>query len=280
MKKVRKILLVCLILMVFGMLQSQNAYAEKIGMYKLSDSGINSKYDVTGDGVPDKVEIKKLNRDHYEYCGFEIIINGKTVLKDDDITYYIGLEVVFIQTKDHGYFLISNGSGEGMDIIYEYAGGRLKKCCDLFADIEGKLGWCCGKATVSSVKAQSIKLKTTGQTSMLGETKLSFELKVGKKGKLSLAKKTIGVSCHRLISGNGRFYHPKYLVTAKKIQVYRSVEGTKKAFCIKKGTKVKITKASIKGKTPMYYCITKSGKKGWIKDEGILYLFKDLAYAG
>lgn len=266
--------------MAAGMLQSQDAQAAKVGKYKLSDTSTNGKYDVTGDGVPDKVEIKKLNKSgDSDYYGFKIIINGKTALKNDKCWYYYnGLDVVFMQTIGHGYFFISTGydNGDGIRIIYEYVGGRLKKRMDL-SNVAKKLSYDHHYVDVSTVKARSIRLKLSGQTAILGSTKLTFELKVGKKGKLSLGKKAVGVT-YMMWADNDKYFHQKYLTAAQKIQVYKSETGTKKAFCIKKGTKLKITRASMKGKKSRYYCITKSGKKGWINSKD--YLFKNMAYAG
>ena len=280
MKKARNIVLICFLLMGAGMFHSENAYAEKVGKYELSDTSPNCEYDVTGDGVKDTVEIKKMNESSYGsgYCGFKVIINGKTALTDNTSWYY-GLETIFIQTKGHGYFLISLGhdNGDGPKIIYEYVNGQLKKRVDL-GKVAGKIFYHYS-VTVSSIKDSSIKLKVIGQTNMLAYTETTFDYNVGAKGKLSLAKKIVKVSYsdQRYNSKTDQFETSKYLIAVKKIPVYRSATGTKKAFHIKKGTKLTIKKVSMKGKC-RYYCITKSGKKGWIKNK--YGCFQGLMYAG
>lgn len=283
LKKVGNLLFICLVLVTAGILfQNQDAQAAtKIGSYKVSDSKPTKKYDVTGDGKADKIEIKKLNKTksgvfNY-YHGYKILVNGKTVLNNTTADYFC-LDVFFIKTKKYNYFKITEWYEDKVsattDIIYKYSGKRLKKCVDL-RNMEKKYeGWVF-KYNISSVKSDSIKIKTDGQTGMLGSTNSSFELKVGKNGKLTLAKKVTGISCK--IWSNDHYITPKYLTTTKKIQVYKNEGTTKKAFSIKKGSKVKITKVSIRKKKPTYYCVTKSGKKGWIKSG--FQLFENLAYA-
>lgn len=217
----------------------------------------------------------------YSYLGYKILVNGKTIF--NSTSEYIRLDISLIKTKKYSYFKIdewSCGEISAIEKIYEYSGKRLKESISL-RNIEKKYeGWIF-HYKISSVKAHSIKIKIEGQTRMLGETRSSFELKVGKGGKLSLAKKVVGVSCKILSNSNASDNHwitPKYLTTNKKIQVYKNEGTTKKAFSIKKGSKVKITKVSISKKKPTYYCVTKSGKKGWIKSESCL--FENMAYAG
>lgn len=284
LKKIRNLLFLCFVLVTAGILfQAQDAQAAKIGSYKLSDSKPTKKYDVTGDGKADKIEIKKLNKskewgDSYSYQGFKVLVNGKTILKNNEIFDYYRLDIFLIKTKTYSYFKIDRwdcGDMGATENIYKYSKNQLKKCISL-RNIEKKYeGWIF-HYKISSVKAHSIKIKIEGQTGMLGETKSSFELKVGKGGKLSLAKKVVGVSCKIWLDDH--LVTPKYLITTKKIQVYKNEGTTKKAFSIKKGSKVKITKVSIRKKKPTYYCITKSGKKGWIKTG--FKLFENLAYAG
>lgn len=279
MKKVRNLLVLCFVVMAACMLHSEEAKAEKVGQYQMSDTSSCSNYDVTGDGVPDTVNFEKLDKlDGDTYQAFKVIINGQCVLYGYN-EYFYNLEPVFIQTEGHQYFYIvlTRDNDDGTKRLYEYVDGQLKERADLDKYV-GKLYYH-SSATVSSVKANSITLKVVGQSNMLSNTNMSFTYKVGPTGKLSLAKKVIKVSYTKLrFNGRGKSYRSNYLVAKKKIQAYRSATGTKKAFRIKKGTKLKITKVSVQGKTPRYYCITKSGKKGWVKSK--LNLFKDLPYAG
>lgn len=280
MKKVRNLLVLCFVMMVACMLHSEDAKAEKVGKYEMSDTSSCSNYDVTGDGIPDTVNFEKLDRldGDDSYQAFKVIINGNPVLYVYNQRFY-SLIPVFIQTEGHQYFYISltGDNDDGTKTLYEYVDGQLKERADLDKYV-GKLFYH-SSATVSSVKGNSITLKVVGQSNMLSNTKMSFTYKVGPTGTLSLAKKVIKVSYTKLrLNGRGKSYRSNYLVAKKKIQAYRSATGTKKAFRIKKGTKLKITKVSVQGKTPRYYCITKSGKKGWVKSK--LDLFKDLPYAG
>ena len=278
MKKVRNLLVLCFVMMAACMLHSEDAKAEKVGKYEMSDTSSCSNYDVTGDGMPDTVNFEKLDKlDGDAYQAFKVVINGDCVLYGYNECFF-NLEPVFIQTEGHQYFYIAliGFNDVGTKRLYEYVDGQLK----LRADLDKYMGklYYNSSATVSSVKANSITLKVAGQTNMLASTNMSITYKVGATGKLSLSSKVAKVSYSKLRFNGKRTYRSDYLVAKKKIQAYRSATGTKKAFRIKKGTKLKITKVSVQGKTPRYYCVTKSGKKGWVKSKN--NLFKDLAYAG
>ena len=265
--------------MVACMLQNNDAKAAEVGKYELSDTGVNKDYDVTGDGVKDKVEFKKLNKDNNDkYTGFKVIINGTTAFTDKEECYY-SLNPVFIQTQDHGYFLISSKSDNdyGTSKVYECVDGTLEERMNL-DDMAGKVYYQYD-VTVSSVKEESFVMKFDGQTNMLARTKMSFGFNVDDTGNLSLANKVAKVAYSNIrFNAEGESYKSKYLVAAKKLQAYRGSTGTEKAFTIKKGTKLKITKVSVSGKTPRYYCVTSSGKKGWLVSKQ--NVFKDLGYAG
>lgn len=280
MKKVGKLLFVCVAMMVACMLQNEDAKATEVGKYEMSDTSSCSNYDVTGDGVPDTVNFEKLDKQEGDaYQSFKVIINGNTALYGYNQHFY-SLEPTFIQTKGHGYFFISliSEDDDGTMQIYKYIDGQLKEVADL-SKYTDKLFYH-SSATVTSVKSNSITLRVVGQTDMLAYTNMSFTYKVGVDGKLSLKNKVTKVSYtnFRYSADKGSSYKSKYLVAAKKIQVYKKATGTKKAFSIQKGTKLKIKKVSVQGKKPRYYCVTKSGKKGWIKSK--YNLFKDTPYAG
>lgn len=279
MKKMKKLLFLCFAMMAACMLKNTEAQAEKVGKYEMSDTSSCSNYDVTGDGVPDTVNFEKLDADENDmYQAFKVIVNGNTVLYEYNQRFY-DIIPVFMQTKDHGYFFISltSENDDGTKKIYKYEDGCLKEVADL-DDYVMKLYYH-SSATVSSVKSNTITLKVVGQTNMLAYTDMSFVYKVGKNGKLSLKNKVVKLSYTNFrYSEKKGGYKSKYLVAKKKIQVYRNATGAQKAFSIKKGTKLKITKVCVKGKKPRYYCVTKSGKKGWVKSK--FGLFKDTPYAG
>lgn len=278
MKKVRSMLFMCLVFMAACMLQSQDVHAEEVGKYELPDTRTNVEYDVTGDGKPDTVKIEKTNYDDYGYEGFKIVINGETVLNETKV-YYYSLGSVFVQTKGHSYFFISlyGDNDDGPEMIYEYVDKRLVKRANLGEDI-GNLFYHYN-GVILSVEPNAINLKVAGQTDMLSGTEMSFTYKVGLNGELSFDKEIVNVSYtkQRYSYKTNKDTKSKYLIAAKKIPVYRNTTGSEKSFTIEKGTKLKITKVYMKGKG-RYYCITKSGKKGWIKNK--YGWFRYLPYAG
>ena len=280
MKKVRNLVIACMAMMAACMFQNNDAKAAEVGQYELSDTSVNTDYDVTGDGVKDTVKLEKLNHNGSYYCAFDVIINGDVVLNVKSVDY-LRLEPVFIQTKNHKYILISTYHSNDyltFSRIYEYVDGKLKQRMNL-DNVAGKIFYQYSP-NVYAVKDSSIQIRFAGQSNMLAKTSTVFKYKVGSTGTLSLANtgSSVWYSDKRMNENTGKSYSSKYLVAAKKLQAYRSSTGTKKAFTIKEGTKLKITKVSISGKTPRYYCITSSGKKGWLISKQ--NVFKDLMYAG
>ncbi|MBQ3600199.1 MAG: hypothetical protein II992_03220 [Lachnospiraceae bacterium] len=279
MKKLRNIIILSFVIMTACMLQSKDVKAEEVGAYTMSDEESNSDYDVTGDGVADTVQFEKITEQDEHYRGYKVIINGETVLDNsEDTWWYYSLEPVYIQTEDHGYFFIStfHDNDDGERLIYEYVDGKLEKRMDLLTIVANMFYH--DSIRVSSVKENAINLKVTGQSDMLAHANINISLKVKSDGNLSLKNKVVKVTYSNKRMGTEEVYTSKYLVAAKKIQVYKGKTGTKKAFSIKKGTKLKIKKVSLRGKNIRFYCVTKSGKKGWIKSK--YNLFKDLMYAG
>ena len=280
MKKVRNLVIACMAIMAACMLQNNDAKAAEVGKYDLSDTSVNTDYDVTGDGVEDTVRLKKLNHNGSNYCALDVIINGDVALNVEFVEY-VRLESVFIQTQDHGYILISTYHDNDyltFSRIYEYVDGKLKQRMDL-DNVAGKIFYQYSP-NVYAVKDESIQMRFAGQSNMLAKTSTVFEYNVGSTGALSLDNtiSSVWYSNTRMNENTGESYSSKYLVAAKRLQAYRSSTGTKKAFAIKKGTKLKITKVSISGKTPRFYCITNSGKKGWVISKQ--NVFKDLMYSG
>ena len=280
MKKIRNLIIACMAVIAACMIQNNDVKAAEAGKYELSDTSVNTDYDVTGDGVEDKVKLKKLNHNGSYYCALDVIINGDVVLNVESVEY-VRLESVFIQTKKHNYILISTYHDNDyltLSRVYEYVNGKLKERMNL-DHAAGKIFYQYSP-NVYAVKDASIQIRFEGQSDMLAKTSTVFEYNVGATGTLSLENTVSRVwySNKRMSENTGKRYTSKYLTAGKNLQAYRSSTGTKKAFTIKKGTKLKITKVSISGKTPRYYCITSSGKKGWLVSKQ--NVFKDLMYAG
>ena len=280
MKKIRNIVIGCMAIMAACMIQNSDAKAAEVGKYELSDTSANKAYDVTGDGVKDTVRIKKINHNGSYYCALDVVINGDVALNVESVEYD-RVEPVFIQTKEHGYLLISTYHWNDyltLSKVYEYVDGKLKERMDL-DNVAGKMFYTYSP-TVYAVKDASIQFRIAGQSDMLAKTSTVFEYKVGKTGILSFdtTESSVWYSNVRRNMNTDKIYRSKYLVAAKKLQAYRSSTGTKKAFTIRKGTKLKISKVYVYGKTPRYYCVTSSGKKGWLVSKQ--NVFKDLSYAG
>ena len=259
---------------------AQNVKAStEVGNYELSDTDDNGRYDVTGDGVADTITFEKLNEDvNGVFNGFKVIINDSTVLNEENVDYW-DLRSEIIQTKNHVYLFISTYHSNDyltLSKIYEYVDGKLEQRLDLDS-VAGKIFYQYNP-NVYDVKDNYIELRFEGQSDMLAKTSLRYGFQVGATGKLSVTNKITRVSYTNKRENTGKIYTSKYLITTKKLQAYRSSSGTKKAFTIKKGTKLKISHVTISGKKARFYCKTNSGKKGWLVSKQ--NVFKDLMYAG
>lgn len=253
--------------------------ATDVGSYELSDTSVNGRYDITGDGVADTVKFEKTeNNDGSYYCALDVRINGNVALNVKNVDYdYI--EPVLIQTKEHAYIFITTYHGNDyltLSKVYEYVDGKLKQRLDLDS-VVGKIFYQYSP-NVYDVKDEYIELSFAGQSNMLAKTSLRYRFQISSTGTLSVANKITSVSYSNKRENAGKIYTSKYLVASKKLQAYCSSTGTKKAFTITKGTKLKISHVAISGKTPRFYCATSSGKKGWVVSKQ--NLFKDLSYAG
>lgn len=282
-KSIKKIGAMTLALvMATATIPAQNVKAAvEVGNYELTDASVTGNYDVTGDGVADMIAFEKLNEDvNGVFNGFKVIINNNEVLKEENVDYW-DLRPELIQTKDHVYLFITTCHDNDyltLSKIYEYADGKLEQRLDLDS-VAGKIFYQYNP-TIYDVKDDYIEIKFDGQSYMLARANLRFGFRAGVDGKLSVTNKTTTVSYpkKRMNMNTGKIYTSKYLVTTKKLQAYKSSSGTKKAFTIKKGTKLTISRVSVSGKKARFYCKTNAGKKGWLDSKQ--NVFKDLMYAG
>lgn len=281
MRKLKYAVGICFIGMMIGMTGKADTKAAEIGTYSLSETEVNTKYDITGDGVADAVKFEKILYDDDIYKGFKVLVNDEVVLHKSEEFYY-ELNPSYIQTKGHGYLFINTcfTDDDGSRVLYEYADGTLKQRMDLSGTI-GKVYYH-DTVSVSGVKKNQIDFQIRGQAQMLAFTKMKLSIKVKSDGTLAVKDNVVNVSYSNkrtdYTTDDMKTYTSKYLVAVKSIKVYKSATGSKKAFTVKKGTQLKIKKVSLQGKKARFYCVTKSGKKGWmVSKDG---LFKDLICAG
>ena len=282
MKKVLCAVMLGFMSMVACLGSDKSAKAAEVGVYTLSDTEENVVCDVTGDGVVDTVSFEKILVEDDLYKGYRVIVNGNIALeKISSEEFFYELDPVYIQTKNRGYLFVSSVfvNDDGSRYIYEYVNGTFEQRMNLLETV-GKVYYHDTVQVLSATKNQ-INLKVTGQSYLLAGATMKLSLKVNADGTLALKDKVVKITYSKKrwnVDVSDEPYNAKYLETTKKVSVYKNATGSKKAFTMKKGTKLKISKVSFQGKTPRYYCITKSGKKGWIASK--YAIFKDLMYAG
>ena len=278
MKRITYAVWMCLIGLMLGFCGKADTKAAAVGVYELSEEKKNTAYDVTGDGVADTVKFERIELDENYFQGFKMLVNDEVVYETDEM--FCVIEPYFIQTKGHGYFYfnICVDNIDGPRVIYEYVDGELEERMD-FSDFTTGVFY---HDTIQNIVARNnqIDLEVKGASEMLADTTMKLSVKVNSNGTLSLKSKVAKVtySNRRYNENTYKEYTSKYLVAAKSIKVYKSATGSKKAFTVKKGTKLKITKVSLQGKKTRYYCVTTSGKKGWMTSK--YGLFKELYYVG
>lgn len=243
-------------------------------------SGIDiKKYDVTGDGKKDTVRIDCDKPAPYdEGCGddWKITINNKVVYRDNKKMYTEYLTVVLYRISSKRIYLdIQENVGSNDDIsshaFYEYRGNTLKKVCDVYTPLAKqiyKFHFYIEKVAVSS---KQIVVSYVNQFSASGylfwKVSYRYEDNVWKR-----VGNTFQVTEQRKLTVN------------RKLTLYSTPGGKKKAVTLKKGQKIRINKLCLKNKKTYMQVVMSNGKKGWfISPNKILperYYFKEVVFAG
>lgn len=100
-----------------------------------------------------------------------------------------------------------------------------------------------------------------------------------KGGKLVLASKS-----GKIVSTRLNYLKKKYFTANRNFKIYKSANGTKTKFTLKKGEKVKFTKCYVGSRGCYYYLKTSKGKTGWLKSSKKMPYpnipFEEVMYAG
>lgn len=257
MKKVRILKVAALLLLLNVML----LYAKPVSVQAAAQQvQINTKkvcksYDITGDNKKDSIQIKWVFNKY-----ISVIVNGKTIFKNnnsiqyDPIVRYCKFEngMPFLFIESYGINELSQAS-----IVYY----KNNKPVGINLDF-GKYGWLYGVSDFQiSKNSFSIQYSTmTGSTGFTYMPPCIFQYKNGDiKRKGNNVYEVSGV----------RQYTPQFsktnrVKTARKLTAYTDSSCKTKAFTVKKGAKVKITKIYYNRKK-MLIGVEYNGKFGWIK---------------
>ena len=278
MKRIILITGAAILFLLFAVRGGRNAEAAVKGIELESGKDIK-KYDVTGDGKKDHIRIDCETPDLYNEGsgdGWSISINDKVVFRDNKKQYVDSLTVVLYQIDTKTVYLeIQENEGANNDIsshaFYRYKGNKLKKICDVYQPIAKQIY--CFHFYVDSVKVTDKKITVSyvNQFSATGYLFWKISYLHGKDG-WKKDGNTYSVTEKRNLTAN------------RKLTLYQTAGGKKKALVLKKGQKVKIDKICLKnGKTYMQ-AVLSNGKKGWFQspDKSLpeRYYFKEVVFAG
>lgn len=225
-------------------------------IHTLKENQTYTKYDITGDGQPDTIQIET----HYNYYGqgtrFYININDLYYVCE---TYYYGVTARLVKLANGTPYLYlcagaDNGDAEACG-LWQYKGGSLKRVVDCNKGFGTKIGYHPG-GDIAKVSGNSITFTFTQMSYYAGSISADFTYKY-KNGSL---KKASNVG--KLQVG---FKKTKNTYKAlKKIKVYKNTKCKSVKFTVKKSQKVKFLKAYVKGNTVRFQ-VRAGGKTGWIK---------------
>lgn len=263
MKRLQRIMLTLCMAFLFMAAFSYRTDAaanKKESIINLKTEVTYTKYDVTGDQKADKILIQKTEKvDEYYYGGLSIFINDKLAYRFKNNDYSMveaklctlknGAPYLYLYTPCDDYAGRTCG-------IYRYQNGKLLRKVNfqtLYKDGSHQYG------DVTSIKGNTIKTKSYVMSWIMGPMNYSYSYQYDK-GNLVRTSKIGMVKVE-----TEKYEKNGYYTTKQNLNLYRYAASTKRMAVLKKGTKVKITKCYVNGKTIRIYVTSTSGKqKGWI----------------
>lgn len=266
---------------------SMKVEAKNPSLATLKPGKTYTKYDVTGDKKPDKVKIVASKADdgwQTLLTSLKVYVNGKKVgtLKPRG-GYALGAYGVKLITLSNKkvYFDIQMYAENGdrtLNGIYQVKGGKLKKVLDQ-EKIVKNVGYHIGYKTIK-VKGNTIVMRYDIMSYALSSFEADFTYKY-KDGKLVLADRS-----GKIVKTCLNYQKKKYFTANKNFKIYKSANGTKAKFTLKKGEKVKFSKCYVGSRGVYYYLKTSKGKTGWLKSSKNMMSsypyapFEEVMYAG
>ena len=274
MKKFKTVKFAALMLFVCAVLFCM----KPVGVQASTMQTINTKrpcksYDITGDNKKDSIQTKWAF-DKYVY----VIVNRKTIYKDKTpIEYAPTVRYCRFENGTPFLFIESYGVNELAQATIVYYKNNKPKSINL--DF-GAYGWLYGVSGLS-VSGNSF---TVQYSTMLGSTGFTYMPPCTFVYKNGDIKRKGGYIYEVNSIGNYSIGNTSYAKTAKKLTAYNDTSTKTKAFSVKKGTRVKITKIYYNRKK-LLVGVEYKGKFGWLIGGKIPKirlnpLFKNLAFGG
>lgn len=274
MKKFKTVKFAALMLFVCAVLFCM----KPVGVQASTMQTINTKrpcksYDITGDNKKDSIQTKWAF-DKY----VSVIVNRKTIYKDKTpIEYAPTVRYCRFENGTPFLFIESYGVNELAQATIVYYKNNKPKSINL--DF-GAYGWLYGVSGLS-VSGNSF---TVQYSTMLGSTGFTYMPPCTFVYKNGDIKRKGGYIYEVNSIGNYSIGNTSYAKTAKKLTTYNDTSTKTKAFSVKKGTRVKITKIYYNRKK-LLVGVEYKGKFGWLIGGKIPKirlnpLFKNLAFGG
>lgn len=274
MKKFKTVKFAALMLFVCAVLFCM----KPVGVQASTMQTINTKrpcksYDITGDNKKDSIQTKWAF-DKY----VSVIVNRKTIYKDKTpIEYAPTVRYCRFENGTPFLFIESYGVNELAQATIVYYKNNKPKSINL--DF-GAYGWLYGVSGLS-VSGNSF---TVQYSTMLGSTGFTYMPPCTFVYKNGDIKRKGGYIYEVNSIGNYSIGNTSYAKTAKKLTAHNDTSTKTKAFSVKKGTRVKITKIYYNRKK-LLVGVEYKGKFGWLIGGKIPKirlnpLFKNLAFGG
>ena len=239
----------------------------------LFDNGAKDSFsaDITGDGKADTIEYESNYDDKTYKSTVSLKVNGAEVKTWSKVDYPPNVKIVKV-AKEYFIEITTEGNGVTSGKLFKYKNGQLKTSLN-YENLINKSLLTKGKfaytddawdmITATKVKGSKIYMEINLGTKSLGQIKIT-NLPIYRTKNSFTVKKNTGNTKFTLIDKK-KGKPVKSFTAKKKITVYKTLGGTKKAkFSIKKNSTFKITKGAIVNKN-IYIKVKTSKGTGWIK---------------
>ncbi len=262
--------LICLFLFVLCFGPSLHSSAKTVTNPTTVNLSVGKKYtayDVTGDRKADTFQLKYIEGgvSDGESChrGVKVYVGGKKVASIKGKEGYFTLYAKLYTLKNGKVFLYLYGEAFNMYCdfagLYQYKSGTFKKVADLYG-LLSKYGISYG-GTVYKVSGNSLTVRFNLDSYSTGFSCIEY-VYTWKSGKLTQASYGTYKYAYTITSSGTK--NTTRLRVNKRLTAYKSAGSSKKAFTLKKGNYVTISRCQIV-KGNMYIRVKYNSKYGWVK---------------
>jgi hypothetical protein len=272
------------VLMLAGAVPAMAAEGRKVSnpaIVTLKTNRTYTAYDVTGDGISDKVTLKSAHYDYYTtgkqgylkiYINDKLAYNFKDPYYEGDATYQYEVKLCTLDSENVFFFVRTRSEVEYYYFckLYRYQDGKLKAALNLVNTYKN-IFLHREKMDLVKVTGNRIQFEWYGQLGATGalQWNVIYELQNG-------TFKRTSRSCSVIKSQRDRTW-----TASRKFSVYKSAAMQEKVFTVKKGDTLKITHVYNNSKYAFVRVMNEDGKTGWIRcpNTAVSY-FSEAIYAG